>query len=106
MNKETFELLSVIDNAINQGACTLEDIQGQDALNLLLKYNAHTKNQDEVLSGIVRLLTDKAFDNSLETSTRYKLAELIITHENYVEDLTRIFEMQYAIYEGVLEYII
>jgi hypothetical protein len=103
--KARLKLIDIIASAIGRGACMLEEIKGQDAVNLLIKYNELENVQDETLDGVCRLLNDKAFNHCLSLDMRAKLAELLISHEKYQDDLNSIFEMVYADYEYWLEYI-
>jgi hypothetical protein len=103
--KARLKLIDIIASAIGRGACMLEEIKGQDAVNLLIKYSELENVQDETLDGVCRLLNDKAFIHCLTPDMRAKLAELLISHEKYQDDLNSIFEMVYADYEYWLEYI-
>jgi len=103
--KARLNLIDIIAGAIGRGACMLEEIKGQDAVDLLVKYNELENVQDEVLAGVCRLLNDKAFNHCLDLDMRSKLAELLITHDKYEEELTSIFEMVYADFDYWIEYL-
>lgn len=103
--KARLKLIDVIASAISRGACMLEEIKGHNAIDLLVKYNDLENVNCVVLSGVCKLLKDKAFEHCLTFEMRANLAELLISHDKYCEYLTSIFEMVYADYEYWLEYL-
>ena len=101
MNTKSLSMIDIIASAIGEGACVIEDIKGQDAIDLLVKYNALEHVQDEVLAGVCRLLNDKAYKHCLTFEMRSNIAELLITHDKCSEQITAYFEMVYAEYDNL-----